>query len=206
MKEPIQISLTEFMNFVNKSGSAKATVVKQAKNRRDDEYKHFTDYWLPFRDKLNLIHKRNFGKDRLDSLLSEINPDKRDNYRMAIEGYKKFMGRKNIEWLKPIKKTWTIGEIRIVLNPDLCLEINDTIYIIKLFLSSNETIDKKHADLILTLMEKELRSKVGSDEPIFAVLDVKKGKLYEKNNKDIPLYNLLVGEAKSFEIQWNAIM
>lgn len=49
MKELIKISLTEFMNFVNKSGSAKATVVRTAKKRRDEDYEHFTDYWLDFR-------------------------------------------------------------------------------------------------------------------------------------------------------------
>ena len=44
-KNPIKISLTEFLNFVNKSGSAKSTVVSTAKNKREEEYKFFQDYW-----------------------------------------------------------------------------------------------------------------------------------------------------------------
>ena len=43
-KELIKISLTEFMNFVNKSGSAKSTVVSNSKNKRDEEYEHYKDY------------------------------------------------------------------------------------------------------------------------------------------------------------------
>ena len=79
--------------------------------------------------------------------------------------------------------------------------VNGKILVVKLFASSSETIDKRHANLILTLMEKELREKVG-EEPIFAVLDVKRGKLFENKNKESGLYSLLKGEAKSFEAQW----
>ena len=205
MKELIKITLTEFINFVRKSGSAKATVVRAAKKRRDDDYEHFTDYWLAFREELMRIHKKKKGKEELDGLLNDIPKDKVLNYQLAIDGYKKFWGRKTIEWVNVYKKTWAIGDLRIALNPELGLVIDEKIYIIKLFFSSTETLDKKHADLILTLMEKELREKVGGDEPIFAVLDVKKGKLFEKKDKDMKLYSLLKGEAQSFESQWNDI-
>ena len=33
-------------------------------------------------------------------------------------------------------------------------------------MSAKESMNKKHADLILTLLEHEMRSKVGGDEPI----------------------------------------
>lgn len=95
--------------------------------------------------------------------------------------------------------------MRVELNPELGLVINNKIYIIKLFTSINDTIDKKHADLILSLMEKELRAKVGGDEVLFAVLDVKRGKLFENKTKDTSLYSLLKGEARSFESQWKDI-
>lgn len=202
MGKNIEISLTEFINFVNKSGSAKATVVKAAKKRREEEYEHFKDYWLPFREKLKETHKKGLSKESLDDILDEINKDKRPNYQEAINGYKKYWGRKKIEWVNITRKTWAIRDLRVAINPELGLVIKDKVYIVKLFFSSSETLDKRHADLILTLMEKELRSKVGGDEPIFAVLDVKRGKFFENKNKDISLYSLLKGEAYSFESQW----
>lgn len=72
-------------------------------------------------------------------------------------------------------------------------------------MSAKESMNKKHADLILTLLEHEMRSKVGGDEPIFAVLEVKTGKLFPQKEKDLSLYPLLKGEARSFEIQWKEL-
>ncbi|HBN04634.1 MAG TPA: hypothetical protein DD434_02440 [Bacteroidales bacterium] len=205
MKETIKISLTEFMNFVNKSGSAKATVVKNAKKRRESDYEHFQDYWLPLRKKIKDVHKTMKSKDSLYELLNTIPGNQIENYKLAIDGYCKFWKKNIIEWVNPIKKTWAVGDLRIELNPELGLCINGKIYMIKLFISANENIDKRHADLILTLMEKELRNKLGCDEPTFAVLDVKKGKLFVLINRETMLYPLLKGEALSFESQWKAV-
>lgn len=203
-KEPIKISLTEFMNFVNKSGSAKATVVLKSKNNRDEDYEHYKDYWLKLREKIKAVHKKNHNHDDFRTLLSEIHPDRKDNYKIAIEGYIKFWKKRMIEWFNPPRKTWIVGDLKIELNPELGLVIKDKIYVIKLYTSVGADIDKRHADLILNLMEKELRDKVGGNEVIFAVLDVKRGKLFENKSKDTSLYPLLNGEAKSFETIWNA--
>lgn len=204
-KEIIKISLTEFMNFVNKSGTAKATVVSTSKNKREEEYEHYKDYWLKFREKLKTVHKKSESHDDLRALLNDIHKDKKDNYKKAIEGYIKFWKKRKLEWINPPRKTWAVGDVRIELNPELGIVIKDKIYVIKLFTSANLDINKMHADLILNLMEKELREKVAGDEVIFAVLDVKRGKLFENKTKDTSLYPLLNGEAKSFETIWKAI-
>lgn len=204
-KETINISLTEFMNFVNKSGTAKATVVANSKNKRDDEYEHYKDYWLKLRDRLKSVHKKHEGQEDLRALLKEIHKDKKANYLKAIDGYIKFWKKRKIEWFNPPKKTWSIGDLRIEVNPELGLVIKDKLHVIKLFTSANTDINKAHADLILNLMEKELREKVGGDEVIFAVLDVKRGKLFENKAKDTTLYPLLHGEARSFETIWKSM-
>ncbi len=203
-KEPIKISLTEFMNFVNKSGSLKVTVVQKAKNKREEEYAHFKDYWLKLRDKIKSVHKMQGTHSDLKALLDEISDDKRQNYGAAIEGYCSFWKRRKIEWVDPPRKTWTVGDIKIEVNPELGLTIKDQIYVIKLFTTASDSMDKRHADLILTLMEKELRNKV-EEEVVFAVLDVKRGKLFENKNLDPTLSGLLNGEARSFETIWKSI-
>lgn len=199
----IKITLTEFINFVNKSGTAKATVVKNAKKRREDEDNPYTtDYWYTLRNRIIEFHKKGKDIDYIDDTINHINSERKTNYEILIKGYKKFLGKKKIKYLTPIRKTWVIGDISIALNPELILEINKKIYIIKLYMSAKESMNKKHADLILTLLEHEMRSKVGGDEPIFAVLEVKTGKLFPQKKKDLSLYPLLKGEARSFEIQW----
>ncbi len=205
----IKITLTEFMNFVNKAGSAKATVVKQAKKRHEDEENPYTpgsDYWYYLRKQIQELHKKGEKHDFLDEVLDKISSDKKVNYQVMIDGYKKFLGkRKRFEYVTPTRKTWIIGDLNIALNPELTLERNGEILVIKLFLSANDSIDKRRADLILTLMEHEMRNKVGGEGPIFAVLDVRNNKLFKQNNRGSELMGLLRGEAKSFETQWKEL-
>lgn len=204
-KELIKISLTEFMNYINRSGSQKTTVVISAKTRREEEYKIYTDYWLKLREQIKYVHKNNLPKEVLYSIVETVSEDKQDNYNAAINGYCSFWGKKKIEWVTPPRKTWIIGDIRIVLNPELGLKIKDRTYYIKLFTTSGNSIDKKHADLILTLMEQELREKADDTKTVFAVLDIKRGKLFEYLKKDTKIPLLLKAEARSFELLWNEL-
>lgn len=200
-KELIRITLTEFMNYVNKSGSAKMTVVTKSKTRHEEEYQTFKDYWLKLRENIKRVHRKNLSKNELYSIIDEVSDDKKENYSKAIDGYCRFWGKKKIIWCIPPKKTWAIGSIRVELNPELGLKINNKIYYIKLFTTANDILDKRHADLILALMAKELREKV-EDNATFAVLDIKKGKLFEYKENDKNLYALLKAEARGFESIW----
>lgn len=205
VKDPIKISLTEFMNFVNKSGSSKATVVNTAKHKRDEEYEHYKDYWLKLREKIKSVHKKSQTHDDLKEVIKQVVKERQVNYKEAVDGYISFWKKRKIEWVNPPRKTWIAGDVRIELNPELGLMIKDKIYVVKLYTTAGTNIDKRHADLILNLMEKELRSRVAGEEVVFALLDVKRGKLFENNKKDTSLYPLLNGEARSFEVIWNSI-
>ena len=57
---------------------------------------------------------------------------------------------------------------------------------------------------MLTLMESQLRSYT-TKETCMAVLDVKSGKIFIKDDKDLSLLPLLEGEARSFETIWKGI-
>jgi len=203
-REVIKISLTEFMNYVNKSGSAKTTIVVNAKTKREEEYQFYKDYWLKLREKIKEVHKKKLSKEDLRTIVEEVHEDKQENYNAAVNGYCSFWGKKKVEWVNPPRKTWSIGDIRVELNPELGLKIKDKIYFIKLFTTSKSDIDKMHADMILTLMEKELRDKT-IDNALFGVLDIKRGKLFEYKKNDEKLYSLLKAEARSFESLWNEL-
>lgn len=204
-KEIIKISLTEFMNFVNKSGSAKLTEITRVKLNHEEDYKNFKDYWLLFRDRIKKFHQRETSLDYLYELLESIEDDsKRENYGQAISGYATFVKKKQYTWVTPPRKSWTINGLQIELNPEIGIaDKNGQVLIVKLFLTSKQQIDKKHADLILALMEHELREKVG-DNYSFAVLDVKRGKIFKEKAPE-NLYKLLKAEAISFENLWNSL-
>lgn len=201
-KNAISVSLTDFIDFVNKSGSSKMTKVKQVKYR--DTYHPASDFYKALREEIIEIHKNNGDKKALDNLLHKLTDlKKKVNYPISIDGYKKFWGKKKIDWFDPPFYHWLTGDLDIKINPELGLAFDNKFYVIKLFLKADK-ISKDKLSQILSLMESQLGKEIG-DEIIFAVLDVKNSKLYENTKGDFTYLPLLEGEAKSFESIWKAI-
>lgn len=201
-KKIINISLTDFIDFVNKSGGAKMTKVRQVKYRSD--YHPASDFYKALREEIIDIHKNNLSKNNLDKLIDKLTDSKKKtNYPISISGYKKFWGKKQIEWFDPPFSHWKVNDLDIKINPELGLEFGGKFYVVKLFLKA-EKISKDKLSQILSLMENQLRKET-DEEVIFCVLDVKNAKLYENEKGDITFLPLLEGEAKSFETIWNGI-
>lgn len=201
-KNAITVSLTDFIDFVNKSGNSKMTKVKQVKYR--NTYHPASDFYKALREEIIEIHKNKGDKKSLDNLLQKLTDlKKKVNYPISIDGYKKFWGKKKIDWFDPPFYHWLTGDLDIKINPELGLAFDNKFYVIKLFLKADK-ISKDKLSQILSLMESQLREKTG-DEIIFAVLDVKNSKLYENTKGDFTYLPLLEGEAKSFESIWKAI-
>jgi hypothetical protein len=198
----IEISLTDFIDFVCKTGSAKMTKVKEVKHRAI--YSPAFDFYKPLREGIITNHKSNGDKKDLQKIIAELkDPKKISKYCDAIGGYEKFWGKKKITWFTPPNKRWAIGDLRVRINPELGLIMNEQKYIVKLYLKEDK-VQKSRIDQILTLMEKELRN-IATKDALMAVLDVKSGKMFIKENDDISLLPLLEGEAISFETIWKGI-
>jgi hypothetical protein len=199
----IEISLTDFIDFVNKTGSLKLTHVRQIKNR--PEYEPYADFYKMIREKIQSVHQLDQGKSELDNLLNSLTDEKKKKaYPLIIDGYKKFWGRKKPIWFKPPSKIWKIGDLEIKINPELGLKIGDNNYVIKLYFKEDK-ISRHQIDQILTLMENELRSKVKIEEMKFSILDIRKSKHYIQKDSSVELMPLLHGEARSFIEIWKGI-
>lgn len=198
----ISISLTDFIDYVSKVGISKFTIVNQINLR--EEYQPAFDFWKPLREGIIDLHQNNKDKSELDKILNELTDKKKINrYPALIESYKSFLGRKKIEWFDPPFKDWKINDLRIKLNPELGLEINGKLYVIKLYFKS-DNLSQKKADLILLLMNSMLK-KGDYKEATFAVLDVERKKLFEKTKLKKNHLPLLEGEALSFINIWNSL-
>lgn len=202
-KSLINISLTDFIDFVNKSGGTKLTKVKEIKKR--DDYHPSTDFYKILRDGITEIHQRNGKKGELDKILKVLSHDaKIKNYPDVIAGYKKFWGNKVFQWFNPPTVHWKQGDIDINVNPELGLEFNGKFYIIKLYFKSDK-LTKDKSGQILSLLESKLRKEVDEDEVQFGILDIRNSKLFVYEVKDSIYLPLLEGELKSFETIWKAI-
>jgi hypothetical protein len=200
---PIVISLTDFVDFVSKSGSPKLTHVEQVKWRLP--YDPMTDFWRRLRETIVDWHRRNkTAKADLDIAIQGLtHQPKIKAYPAALAGYKKFLGAKQFQPLPEVRSTWTYGGLNISVNPELSVEINGAPHVIKLYFKS-DPLSKKQADLILLMMADALAGKVVAGTT-YGLLDVQRGKLYTVKLADTRLKPLLQGEAASFETIWNQI-
>lgn len=89
------ISLTDLVDIVSKSGTPKATKVAQIKKR--GEYAPSQDFYKPLRDHIALTHKSGRDRNSLIDLLSELaDGKKKSNYPSAIDGYRKWWGKREL--------------------------------------------------------------------------------------------------------------
>lgn len=200
----IQISMTEFVNFINASGLAKLTIVTNAKMKHEEIQGNPYDYWRDLKEEIkkDLIHQG--SKEELKELVENVREDVRENYRIMIDGFLKFWKPTRMKWLKPVKKMAHINGVKMIINPEIGVLWQNKKYMIKLFLKANQVLDKRHADIILALMKSELLEKVDEDVQ-FAVLDVKRGKLYTYVNEDPRLLIMLKREARYFADTWKEL-
>ena len=203
-KEQINISLTEFINYVNKSGLPKLTVIKQAKIRREEEYEVPTDYWKAFRSKLVKLMKENSSLEPLYDILESIAVEKQHNYQRAIDGFISYFKKKKYTWVKPPRGNWKVKNLEILIQPEIGFQYKGVTYFVKLFLSANDILDKRHASLILKMMDISLRDKISSDDRL-AVLDVNRGKLFDIMPDSPDLEALLISESTSLIDLWERI-
>jgi len=171
----LKITLSDAVDVISKSGSPKATKVSQIKNRQP--YHPAIDYYRTLRLSLAEIHSNGRDRRAVDAILPAItDPKKLDNYHAAIEGYKKWWGRKNVGWFVPPRAEYTSGDVSVRVNPDLGLDLDGTRYLIKLYMK-DEKLEKLRIDPALVLMELALRPVAQPGDRV-ALLDVRKSKLH----------------------------
>jgi len=197
----INITLTDFVDFVATSGEPRLTKVRTIKKR--GEYRPATDFWKGLREAIQTMHRENRSKAFLDETLTELTDQRKaEPYRRGIKGYKRFLGRKKIVFFDPPAKVWTHGKLRVRVNPELGLEVNGERYVIKLYFKK-APIAKRRVQCALHLMHSALPT--GAQPYHVAIVDVSNGKLVGRREGGVDLAPLLRGEAIAFAEIWNAL-
>lgn len=196
-----QLSLTEFVDIVSKSGSPKATKVAQVKAR--PEYDPAFDFYKPLREGIVDIHRLSSGKTALGGLIIGITDAKKlRKYPRLIEGYKKWWGRKEFSWFAPPRTLFTMGKIDIIVNPELGLEYNNERHITKLYFK-DEKLSKLRIGVITYLM-KTCFQQLDSKGFKFDILDVGNSKLFT-GQIDSSLEPMLYAELAYISTLWDNV-
>lgn len=202
MTDRITISLTDFVDFAIKSGSPKLTKVRQLKSR--PPYKPAHDFWRPLREEIVELHRLGRSKGDLDTFLSRLTDQKkRGNYARCVKGYKKFLGRRQVQWFDPPSSDWRPEGLRIKINPEIGLQIAGDPHVIKLYFKK-EKLSKNRVEIIRLLMDRKLTN-LAPDDTRFAVLDIPRGKLFAAEAIDGSLAPLLNGEAAALKRMWDQV-
>jgi hypothetical protein len=200
LKTP-ELSLTDFVDVVLKSGTPKATKVRQVKDRPD--YHPAFDFYRPIREAIVDTHSTGGSRPQFRSLAGAVvDPKKQKNYPDVIAGYEKWWGTKAFTWFAPARSMYVSAGVSIIINPEVGLSWNDTPHLIKLYFK-DEPLDKHRAALILDLMEYTLRPTAGEAE--ISVLDVRKSKLYSRTGGPLATIPLINAEMAYIASLWQSI-
>ena len=194
--------LTDFLDVVSKSGSPKATKVKELKHR--PPYSPATDFYKPLRDGLVAIHKNGKAKSALQLLLPTMKDKKKhSNYPPALVGYRKWWGNKSFIWFDPPYGAYSKLGFDIGVNPELGLEFLGQRHAIKLYLK-DEALTKLRVDLITGLMSYVLSPLAGSNV-IMSVLDVRRSKLISGSANVAGLMPIVDAELSYIATLWPSV-
>lgn len=199
----IEITLTQFVDFVLKSGTQKLTVVRAVKRQHADGYHPQIDFYKPVRDEIVSIHRQGRSASCLEAFARGLtDPKKQTAYPELIAGYRRFAGRKSFEWFTPPRKSWIVGDLCVMLNPELGLKIGGIPHLVKLYFKAGEP-NKRQVEAMLHLLQAELQPTNGNRR--VGLLDVRRGKLLTPSEYDPAYLTLMEGEARSFALIYDAL-
>ncbi|MCB9742518.1 MAG: hypothetical protein H6740_07965 [Alphaproteobacteria bacterium] len=196
-----EISLTDFVDFVTRNGTPRLTKVRQIRRRGD--YQPIHDFWRDMRGALVEHHRLDEDADALDAVLEDVRPGQVELYKSAIQGYRRFLGRKHVQWIEPPRITWFQAGLGVRVNPELGLVIDGVPTLVKVHFKDAK-LKKRRIECILLLMEDALRAHC-EPQVRMAVLDLHRGKLFYS---DAPKWNqrpFLISEAAAFSTMWTEL-
>ncbi len=137
----------------------------------------------------------------LNNSCLELITKKISNYTHVLNGYKRFINKKDILWFEPPKNIWWYKELGIRINPELGIRIGSSHYLVKLYFKDSP-LKASECGCIIRLLEKSLSTGIYSGYK-GAILDVRKGKLHSTKNshwKEVDYW--LEGEAENLLHIW----
>lgn len=197
-----EISLSDFIEIVARSGSPKATKIAQLKAR--GEYDPSADFYKPIREHIIKLHQRSLDKKALRQVLFSLSDTKKiKKYPPLVEGYKKWWGRKICVWFAPPRKHYSSDGVDIIVNPELGLEYNNEKHIIKLYFK-DEQLTKQSIKIVSFLMQTVFNDYCSKGYR-FDILDVKNARLITSSEIEESIEPMLLGEMAYIAKVWEKL-
>ena len=196
-----KISLSRWVDFLAADNQAKVTKVGEILRQYERDYSPGGDYWRPFRSGIVRFHQAGAGATALDRIVDDAPPDRRDNYRDAVAGYRRFLGRRRIELGEtPRAAEWKLDDRLIVrLNPDATLILRGDPVVVQFHMKAALPLDQRLANPVLFM----LAGAYGSQQ--VGLLDVHRGRLLTPTRLRRRHEIVLRAQASAFTETWHAL-
>jgi hypothetical protein len=199
----MEISLTEFVDFIVKTGTPRMTHVNALRKRVP--YSPATDYYKGMREAIVEFHS-NGSQD--PSILDKAVADHASSHKGSkcpdrLMTYRKFLGRKTVEWFGPPKGEWRFEELVVRMNPELGLTWGGKSTVIKLYWKEAK-LTKRQVEMILYMMHTVL-GPLGPENAQMAILDIPAANLICAPVPTLNLMPLLRAEARALIELWRGL-
>lgn len=189
------LSMTSFVDVVQKTGLPKLNALAAIKRQIEEGYTPGIDYYKGVRECIIKIHQRGKQREDLPKAREITSHDKKwVNYEAILEGYRRFWGKKDLQWFEPFSEHWIHGDLSVKVNPELGLYINGLPHLMKLYFKA-DVLSKKKADLSLSLMHQSLPRDLNGEPLTFSILDIRQHKLFSSTLLNPNSVLALKGEA-----------
>ena len=197
------VSLTQFFPFVLADSLSKRSELRSIK-RAQGTYTPAVDYWRLLRLQVTAFHQfaPGSGPDALDTAIELAHADRKEHYRTAVAGYRKFLGRKQVEWLgQPRRGIWLADGLQVRVNPELHVTINGEPHVVKLYLKADPkwALHQRTANPMAYLID-HCHGHLG--RPL--VVDVMRGRAYALTRQGVDYESMLRAQAAAFVSLWGS--
>ncbi|MCA9714835.1 MAG: hypothetical protein H6713_10000 [Myxococcales bacterium] len=200
----MKISLTDFVDFVTRSGLPKLTLVRQLKHR--GEYNTLRDFYRPLREAMIRAHADALGKRHVPASIAgawDWGVDRRRrHFEELARAYLGWWGRKRLTWFEPGWDVLELGALSMSINPELGLRIDGRPTMVKLYFKERP-LSHKYADIVTKLMEMSLGEQAPAGAQM-AVLDIRRRNLHCRAPKP-HLEALVRGEMAALTTMWSRV-
>lgn len=196
-----KISLTEFVNVVSTAGPSKANKVSEIKNK--PPYHPSIDFYKGIREAIIDVVENDEDVSTLNEAVDQAYDKRKGHYEAVAIGFKKWFENNATEWFAPAKGNYSNNSIAVTINPELGLYINETPYLIKLYLKDSK-IPKNNA-LISTHLMKSCLESHSPENTVMAILDVRRGNLIEYKTPHKRINAALRGELAYINLVWDDV-
>lgn len=155
--------------------------------------------WLPVRTGIQKYLRGGAHGPELDEVIARANDARRARYEQLVSGFRRYRGRRAIQWFEPPALAFTHGALTVQCKPDLGIRDGNGRYLLKLHYGTTPPSNER-VSVVAQVIRSAMRGAVASDMR-FGILDLRRGRLRARAGNQA-MADAIEEEAETFLSYW----